>query len=225
MKYIMNHPIRKKTRPEERPREKILIGGAKGLSDLALLSILIGSGGKENSVDTIAEEVLKHIDQGEDISELAKQKQIKGLGPAKASLIMAALELGRRLSFTKKRRISYPGDAYPIVQHYADRLQEHFIRISLNGAHEVLSVGVVSIGLVNRTIVHPREVFSDPLKERATAIIVAHNHPSGNLLPSQEDKAMTKRLREAGELLGIQLLDHLIFSDEGYYSLLEKGDV
>ena len=92
MKYIMNHTIIKETPPEERPREKILIGGAKGLSDLALLSILIGSGGKENSVDTIAEEVLKHIDQGEDISELAKPKQIKGLGPAKASLIMAALE-------------------------------------------------------------------------------------------------------------------------------------
>jgi len=131
----------------------------------------------------------------------------------------------RRISFSSNKHITFPGDIYPIVRHYADRQQEHFLRVSLNGAHEVLSIEVVSIGLVNRTIVHPREVFSTPLKERATAIIVAHNHPSRNLQPSKEDREVTVRLKESGRLLGIELLDHIIFSDEKYYSFLENGEL
>jgi DNA repair protein RadC len=113
---------------------------------------------------------------------------------------------------------------YPLVRHYSDRKQEHFICLSLNGAHEVLAIRVVSIGILNKTIVHPREVFGDPISDRAAAIVVCHNHPSGQLEPSEEDIAITRRLSEAGELLGINLLDHLILSPRGgYYSFVESG--
>jgi DNA repair protein RadC len=118
-----------------------------------------------------------------------------------------------------------PTDVLPLVRHYADRKQEHFICISINGANEVITTRVVSVGLVNKTQVHPREVFADPITDRASAIIVAHNHPSGGLLPSQEDLEITKQLTSAGEVLGIKVLDHMIFNDKGYYSLLEKGEI
>ena len=100
-------------------------------------------------------------------------------------------------------------------------MQEHFLAISLNGAQEVLSINVCSIGLVNRTIVHPREVFSEALAQRATAIIVAHNHPSGVLEPSAEDREVTRRLKKAGDILGMPIIDHLVFSEEGFISMLE----
>jgi DNA repair protein RadC len=118
-----------------------------------------------------------------------------------------------------------PTDVLPLVRHYADRKQEHFICISINGANEFITTRVVSVGLVNKTQVHPREVFADPITDRASAIIVAHNHPSGGLLPSQEDLEITKQLTSAGEVLGIKVLDHMIFNDKGYYSLLEKGEI
>jgi DNA repair protein RadC len=148
-------------------------------------------------------------------------RNISGLGMAKTTLICAALELGRRRLPAKKRQISTPGDIYPLISHYAGRMQEHFLSIALNGAHEVLSVNVCSIGLVNRTLVHPREVFVEAVRQRATAILVAHNHPSGNLEPSVEDRDVTRRLRQAGDIIGIKVLDHLIFGEEGYFSMLE----
>jgi DNA repair protein RadC len=109
----------------------------------------------------------------------------------------------------------------PVIRHYADRKREHFLSISLNGAHEVIHSRVVSIGTVNRTFVHPREVFSDPLTDRAAAVIVAHNHPSGNVEPSREDADITHRLTESANILGIDLLDHIVFSMNEYYSFLE----
>ena len=112
----------------------------------------------------------------------------------------------------------------PLIQHFADRKQESFIVISLNGAHEVLAIRVVSIGLVNRTIVHPREVFADPIQDRAVAVIIAHNHPSGQLEPSDEDRNITRKLSEAGSIIGISVLDHLILSPNGgYLSFVESG--
>lgn len=217
----------------ERPREKMLRLGPEMLSDLELLAILLGSGTKEFPVDALAASLLEALDSGRDKGSLKGGNggpldlkgllAVKGLGPARVTAIAAALEFGRRRAGMQKRRISFPGDVFPFVRHYADRPQEHFLCVALNGAHEVLSVRVVSIGLVNRTIVHPREVFADPLQERATAVIVAHNHPSGNLEPSKEDIDITERLRQAGALLGISLLDHLVFSSDGYFSFLEGG--
>lgn len=207
---------------DRQPRERLVKYGSSGLSDLDLITILLGSGNRTTPVHKLADRVLSLIDSRPETLTIEELKAISGIGAAKSSLLIAALELGRRLGCTSKRQILTPSDAYPMLRHYADRQQEHFIRISLNGAHEVISIGVVSIGLVNRTIVHPREVFATPIKERATALIVAHNHPSGHLVPSHDDDEVTQRLRECGRLLGIQILDHIIFSESSYYSYLEK---
>jgi DNA repair protein RadC len=118
--------------------------------------------------------------------------------------------------------MSFPPDFLPLIWHYGDRKQEHFICISLNGANEVMAHRVVSVGLVNKTQVHPREVFAYPM-DRASAIIVAHNHPSGGIIPSKDDIEITSQLKAAGETLGIKLLDHIIFNQKDYYSFLEKG--
>ncbi len=198
--------------------------GPTALSDLELLAILIGSGSKERPVQVLAKDLLRVLDDSSVSIGLPELCKVKGLGPAKAAVICAALELGRRRLPTKKRQIASPVDVYPLVQHYGTRQQEHFLSISLNGAHEVMAISVVSIGLVNRTLVHPREVFAEAVRERATAIIIAHNHPSGNLQPSEEDAEVTRRLKQAGEILGIKILDHLIFDQEHFYSLMEGGE-
>jgi len=206
----------------ERPRERLESFSAENLSDLELLMVLLGSGGKSRPVRSIAQDLLSMLDRNQNVSRDDIDK-IDGIGLAKSCVISAALELGRRRNRSAKRQIITPADLYPLIRHYAGRLQEQFLAADLNGAHEVLSVNVVSVGTVSRTLVHPREVFADAIAQRASAIIVAHNHPSGNLTPSQEDLEITIRLKKAGELLGIRLLDHLIFSDEGYLSLLETS--
>lgn len=214
----------------DRPRERLILrGGAEALSDQELLSILIGSGNRDRPVNAIAKDLLELLDR-KPMATNEDLMAIGGLGMAKATLIGASLELGRRRLPAKRRQISTPADIYPpLIRHYAGgRMQEHFLSICLNGAHEVLSVNVCSIGLVNRTLVHPREVFGgEAVRQRATAILVAHNHPSGNLEPSMEDKDVTRRLKQAGgDILGIKVLDHLIFSEEGgYLSMLEGGNV
>ncbi|MBI9095657.1 MAG: DNA repair protein RadC [Sphaerochaeta sp.] len=223
MKYLINEPSDQRIKDmdvHDRPRERMVSGGAESLSDLELLTILIGSGSKERPVNSIAKQLLEVMDKKAIISH-DDLLTIQGLGMAKTTLICAALELGRRRLPAKKRQISTPGDIFPLISHYAGRMQEHFISVALNGAHEVLSVNVCSIGLVNRTLVHPREVFAEAVRQRATAILVAHNHPSGNLEPSMEDRDVTRRLRQAGDIIGIKVLDHLIFSEEGYFSMLE----
>ncbi len=122
-------------------------------------------------------------------------------------------------------KVSCPSDIHEQLKRYENFDQEHFLSISLNGAHEVIAIRIVSIGIVNRTIVHPREIFRSAIIDNAAAIIVAHNHPSGNLEPSLEDYEITRRLKEVGDLLGIKLLDHMIISQKGYYSFLEEGEL
>ena len=146
----------------------------------------------------------------------------KAIRKAKAAVIEAALELGRRVR-GKGRTITCPKDIYLEVRHFATRSQESLIVIALNGAHEVTGAIVATVGLLNRTIVHPREVFAEPIKNRAAAIAIAHNHPSGNIEPSQDDKDVTQRIVRCGEILGIKVLEHIVFSDEKYYSFLEHG--
>lgn len=209
---------------DERPRERLEKSGVTALSDQELLAILIGSGSKDRPVQILAQDLLKVLDHAPASVDLPEILNVRGLGPAKASVICAALELGRRRLPTRKRQIASPADVYPLIQHYGTRQQEHFLSISLNGAHEVMAVSVVSVGLVNRTLVHPREVFAEAVRERATAVIIAHNHPSGNLQPSGEDAEVTRRLKQAGEILGIKILDHLIFDHEHFYSLVEGGE-
>lgn len=135
--------------------------------------------------------------------------------------IKAAFELGNRFGNHDKFSIESPVDIFSYVRHYSSHQQEHFIAIMLDGAHGVIGSKVITIGLLNRTVVHPREVFAPAIERRAAAIAIAHNHPSGNLEPSEEDKLVTSRLVEAGRIVGIKILDHVIFSNIGYYSFLE----
>jgi DNA repair protein RadC len=210
---------------EDRPREKMLQRGAQSLSDAELLAVLIGSGTKNADVFAVAGRMLRFLDEKGSSVTVDGLRSIEGVGPAKASLVVAALEFARRRIRPRNMKISFPPDVYPLIRHIADRRQEHFLCISLNGANEVIAVRTVSVGLVNRALVHPREVYADPITDRASAVIVAHNHPSGNLTPSQDDLAITRQLKEAGHTLGIKLLDHLVFNHEGYHSLLEKGQL
>ena len=147
-------------------------------------------------------------------------------GPAPAGATdasTAAIEFARRRIKPEGAKIVTPADILLHVRHYADRKQEHFLCASINGANEILNIRVVSIGLIDRTHVHPREVFADALSDRASAIIVAHNHPSGGLEPSVADNKVTEQLKAAGQIIGITLLDHVIFDRTGYYSFLEAG--
>ena len=145
------------------------------------------------------------------------------MGDAKATLILAAIEFARRRIKPEGAKIETPADLLPHVRHYADRKQEHFLCASINGANEILNIRVVSIGLIDRTPVHPREVFADALSDRASAIIVAHNHPSGSLEPSASDVEVTKPTQGGRIVVGIALLDHIIFNRSGYFSFLEAG--
>lgn len=205
------------------PREKAIKYGINKLSDRELLSILIGSGSKDISVIQLSRKLLHLIDKTNGTFTLRELMEIKGIGEAKATLISAAMEFSRRILHPHIIRVSYPTDILPLVRHYVTRSQEYFIVISLNGAHEVINSRVVSLGILNRTLIHPREVYTDPIKERAASIILAHNHPSGNLEPSREDIDVTKRLVKAGELLGINVLDHVIFSNREHYSFAEEN--
>ncbi|RKX76842.1 MAG: hypothetical protein DRP87_10755, partial [Spirochaetes bacterium] len=162
-------------RKEERPREKLLSLGASSLSDVELLAIIVGSGIRDNNVNAIAGELLALLDRLNGQVKPEELVGIRGMGVVKAVQIIAALEFARRRFNPGTTKIIYPADILPIVAHYADRKQEHFLAVSLNGAHEVIALRVVSVGLVNRTIVHPREVYADPITDRAAAILVAHN--------------------------------------------------
>lgn len=207
---------------EHRPRERLLRYGASALSDAELLAILLGAGCRGLPVYRLAAQVLQVIDErgSVEVKELGK---IRGIGVAKACVLAAALEFSRRRIRPEGVKLRRASDAVPLLQHLLDRKQEHFVCISLNGGHEVIAVRTVTIGLVNATQVHPREVFADPLTDRAAAVLVAHNHPSGDLTPSEQDHAVTSRLVAAGNTLGITVLDHVIVSRRGFYSFAEHG--
>ncbi len=207
----------------DRPREKLQKKGAEALSDIELLAVLLGSGSQHYDVMTLAGKLLQLLDRNGSCPAVDDLVAIPGVGLAKASLIVAGLEFARRRIRPHGFKIAFPPDVYPLIRHVADRTQEHFLCVSLNGANEVIRVRTVSVGLVNRALVHPREVFADPITDRASAVVVAHNHPSGNLTPSQDDLSVTRQLKEAGQTLGIRVLDHIIFNRESYFSMLENG--
>lgn len=209
--------------PADRPREKLLRKGARALSDQELLAVLLGRGTSGMDVLALAARLARLIDQkGLDV-KAEDLLQFAGVGDAKATLILAAIEFARRRIKPEGAKIETPADLLPHIHHYADRKQEHFLCAGINGANEILNIRVVSIGLIDRSPVHPREVFADALADRASAVIVAHNHPSGGLEPSPSDIAITAQLKAAGAILGIELLDHIIFNRTGYFSFLEAG--
>lgn len=207
---------------EMKPREKLFAFGAEALTDYELMAILIGSGSGDRNVTILSKEVVNCLDANPFPIGASELTGIKGIGNAKATLIIAALEYSRRIYSPRPSRIFSPADTYCVISHYADH-QENFIAISLNGANEILSVKLVSKGTVNKTLVHPREVFAGVIGDRATSLIIAHNHPSGNLSPSPEDQEVTKRIIKAGKVLGIPLLDHIIFSPQSFFSFTEHN--
>jgi len=208
---------------QDRPREKLLRKGAAALSDQELLAVLLGKGTPGMDVLRLAGKLEKVIDE-KGLSVRAEDLcAFEGVGDAKAALVLAALEFARRRIKPEGVKIETPADLLPHVRHYADRKQEHFLCATINGANEILNIRVVSIGLIDRTPVHPREVFDDAIADRASGIIVAHNHPSGSLEPSVFDLEVTKQLKAAGTVMGIALLDHIIFNRSKYFSFLEAG--
>jgi len=207
----------------DRPREKLLTKGPGALSDQELLAVLLGKGSPRMDVMTLAEKVARVMDEKGLNVRVDDLTGFEGIGQAKAALILAAIEYARRRIKPEGLKITTPSDVLPLIRHFADRRQEHFLSITINGANEVLNVRVVSIGLVDRSPVHPREVFADALADRASGIVVAHNHPAGNLEPSEADLNITLQLRQAGGIMGIELLDHIIFNRNAYYSFLESG--
>lgn len=207
---------------KEMPREKLERMTIESLTDKELLMLIIGSGTAKNSSEDIARKLIDELDKNPSLAS-DRIKLIPGLGNAKAASIEAALELGRRRATRKPRAITSPKDIYKEVQHYSSREQEHLIVVMLNGAHEVIGTFIATIGLLNRTLVHPREIFAPAIEKRAAAICIAHNHPTGYSTPSEDDKDVTRRIVKAGEILGIKCLDHVVFCETSYFSFLEHG--
>lgn len=208
---------------EDRPREKLINKGPEALSDTELLAILLGKGSRNLDVLSLAGKLLKAIDEKGLSLAVGDLKSFEGIGNAKASTITAAFEFVRRRIKPEGLKIKQPADVLPLIRHFSDRKQEHLLSISVNGANEVMATRVVTIGLVDKAQAHPREVFADIISDRASAVIIAHNHPSGQLEPSRADKDITLKLKQASDILGIRFLDHIIFNSKGYFSFAEHN--
>lgn len=208
-------------RKDLRPREKLQAKGPQVLSDLELLMAIIGSGNSSADVGKLAREVRKVIQGKGSDTAYDDLVAIKGLGSAKATLIIASRELWlRQAKMFDAPVIDSPAKAVELLADIRDKKQEYFVCITLDGANRLIEKRTITIGTLTASLVHPREVFADAITDRAASIIVAHNHPSGNLHPSDADRAVTERLREAGELLGIMLTDHIIVTKVSFASII-----
>jgi DNA repair protein RadC len=216
---------------DERPRERLISDGPESLANHELLAILLRTGTKNESVLQLANRLLNHFEGLRLLKDATIEEitSIKGIGTAKAVQILAAIELGRRISrlqYDERYVIRSPEDGAKYVMEDMRFLsQEHFVCLYLNTKNQVIHRKTVFIGSLNASIVHPREVFKEAIKRSAASIICAHNHPSGDPTPSREDIEVTKRLVECGRMIGIELLDHLIIGDRKFVSLKEKGYV
>ncbi len=206
-----------------RPREKLKERGASALTDEELVSAILGRGVEGQSLVTISKNVAKLIRKHRKDLSVEHLTAVRGMGLAKAAQILSAFELARRHLIKDTVKITGAQDVMPLLADIADKKQEHFVCISLNGAHEVIKKRIVTIGLVDRSQVHPREVYADVISDRAAAVIFAHNHPSGDLKPSNSDLKIHEQLTEAGKILGLRILDHIIVTQKGYFSFQEAG--
>lgn len=216
---------------DDRPRERLLQNGAGQLSNRELLAILLGSGTRSESVMVLSNRVLSQFDGLKLLNEATIEEltAIKGIGKAKGVLILAALELGKRLNqYRPDERIAIrsPEDGANYVMEEMRQLkQEHFVALFLDTKNQVIHRQTIFIGSLNASIVHPREIFREAVRRSAASVICFHNHPSGDPAPSNEDIQVTKRLCEAGKMMGIEVLDHIIIGDRCFVSLKEKGYV
>ena len=206
--------------------EKIENNGIDSFSDTELLKMALGDTETLFS-ESMAKAIRDVFDSKAGFEEtFSLISRVDGLSKEKAIALSAMIEFARRRTAGRAtKKATRPQDVFEAVKHYFDAEQERFIVVGVNGAGEIAYSKVVTIGLLDRTLIHPREVFSDAIKMRCSGIFVAHNHPSSNVEPSEADIMTTERLKKAGELLGIQLLDHLVFSESEYYSFREHGDM
>lgn len=202
----------------DRPREKLTAKGAQALSDAELIQVIIGSGVQGADVIKISRQVKKLLDTEGYALNLEQLNNIRGVNKATATKLVALFELATR-HFHKDFKVETAVDAAALVPELKDAKQEHLIVISLDGASRVINKRTVSIGTLNSSLIHPREVFADPLSERAASIIIIHNHPSGGTMPGKADIEVTKRLKDAGKLLGIKVLDHIIITKNEHKSI------
>ncbi len=208
---------------DDKPREKLVKKGVQALKNDELLSVLIGSGIKGKDVRKLSREIVALLDDSFADLSLEKLLKIHGLGVAKASQIIASLELAKRYTSQSNRKITSAQDVYEELKAFSTKQQEYFLVITLDGASHIINTRTVFIGTLNQSLVHPREVFADAIADRAAGIIIAHNHPSGTLSASRADIGITQRLEEVAKLVGIELLDHVILAKDGYYSFSDEG--
>jgi len=217
----------------ERPREKLLKHGASALSEAELLALILGSGdgASGRSALDLGRELLLEFRALRSLADAscAELQRVKGVGPAKATCLKAALELTRRVRDQDKPIESFTRftSASQVFEHlnyeFRDRHKEYFMALLLDGKNRIIKRVQISEGSLNQSIVHPREVFNVAVRESAAAIILLHNHPTGDPTPSPEDLEVTRRLSEAGQLMGIKVLDHIIIGDGDFYSFTERG--
>ena len=209
----------------DRPREKMRLKGAAGLTNEELVQVILGSGLQGYEVRTIAQQVTRVIEEKKGQLVESDLMEIGGIGPAKGHKFLAAFELARRFAEGDAVKITGAQNilALDVIQQIAVKQQEHFVCISLNGANEVIEKRIVTVGLLDRNQVHPREVFADVIADRAAAVIFAHNHPSGDLRPSDNDLRIHTHLTEAAKILGLRVLDHVIVSKKSHFSFQEQG--
>ena len=203
-------------------RERTLEYGMGYPIDEELIMLILGSGNKNMPIGLMSRKIVDVLDSSDDDEVVENLLKLKGVGEGKALAVAAALELGKRRFIHLGAHIQTPRDLIPFVRNYAINQKEYFLAVTLNGGHNIIKIHVVSVGTINRTLIHPREVFVDAIKENASAVILCHNHPSGDPTPSNEDIATTKNLLEASKIIGITVLDHIIVDCESYFSFLEN---
>ena len=213
---------------DERPRERLVKFGEQALSAQELLQLILGRGVAGESVAVTAQKLLSHFGSLQKLSEASIEElsSIKGIGLAKASQIKAVFEISRRLSTQapsyKSKELTDPEKVYRLIKNkLKDYHKEHFYIIALNSRN--YSIAEVSVGSLNASIVHPREVFAEAIKNKAASVIFVHNHPSGDPEPSEDDLEITKRLTESGKILGIEVIDHIIITKTEFVSFKERG--
>jgi len=213
---------------DERPRERLVKFGEQALSAQELLQLILGRGIAGESVAVTAQKLLAQFGSLQKLAEASIEELsfIKGIGLAKAAQIKAAFEIGRRLSTQtpsyKSKELTDPEKVYRLIKSkLKDYHKEHFYIIALNSRN--YSIAEVSVGSLNASIVHPREVFAEAIKSKAASVIFAHNHPSGDPEPSEDDLLLTKKLVESGKILGIEVTDHIIVAKDSFFSFKNKG--
>lgn len=217
---------------DERPRERMVAVGAQALSAQELLALILGRGIAGESVMVTAQKLLNLFGSLDGVmkASLADLMKVRGLGQAKSTQLLACVEIARRLSIAEldrlqnKEQVLTAGDIFRIAKlKILDHSKEHLVVLCFDIRQRLIATEIVSVGILDANLVHPREVFTCALKHHAAAIVIAHNHPSGDPMPSTEDFAVTERIKEAGVLLGIFLLDHVVVGDAGFVSLMELG--